>query len=124
MSSPMCLVFYGMDEDEDKYLDYFSKRTYSPLLSIILYLVRSDSKEASTFPINTLRNLGIRNTFTSHYIVFDMDVWPARDLYMQLSSIPQSVKDDTKSLVIIPIFFYDLGIVLPQCRSLSNCTRL
>lgn len=124
MDRPICLVFYGTDEEEDKFLDYFAERTYSPTLSLILYLVRRNSEESANFPINSLRNLGIQNTFTSHYIVFDMDVWPARNLYVQLASLPTAVKKEERSLVIIPIFFYDLGVVLPQCKSLSNCTQL
>ena len=30
------------------------------------------------FPINFLRNLGILLVETSHYLVSDMDMWPAR----------------------------------------------
>ena len=32
----------------------------------------------SSFPINLLRNLGIAITTTSHFVVMDMDMWPAR----------------------------------------------
>lgn len=32
----------------------------------------------SEFPINFLRNLGILLVETSHYLVSDMDMWPAR----------------------------------------------
>ena len=31
----------------------------------------------SLFPINTLRNTGIRQVITSHYAVTDMDLWPS-----------------------------------------------
>ena len=29
------------------------------------------------FPINRLRNLAIDNVKTTHFVVFDMDMWPA-----------------------------------------------
>ena len=29
------------------------------------------------YPINRLRNLAINNTFTSHFFLTDIDVWPA-----------------------------------------------
>ena len=31
------------------------------------------------YPINRLRNIAIRNAVSSHFVVFDMDMWPARD---------------------------------------------
>ena len=27
------------------------------------------------YPLNRLRNIAIRNTLTSHFVVFDMDMW-------------------------------------------------
>ena len=30
------------------------------------------------YPINRLRNIAIRNVVSSHFVVFDMDMWPAR----------------------------------------------
>lgn len=29
------------------------------------------------YPINRLRNIAINNVKTTHFIVFDMDMWPA-----------------------------------------------
>ena len=29
------------------------------------------------YPINRLRNIAIENSLTSHFVVFDMDMWPA-----------------------------------------------
>ena len=34
--------------------------------------------EASIYPLNRLRNIAIQNSLTSHFVVFDMDMWPAR----------------------------------------------
>lgn len=124
MFSPMCLVMYGMDYEEEKFLSYFSHRNYDSRLTMLLYLVRNGTEIANTFPINALRNLGIRMSRSTHYIVFDMDVWPAMDLYDNLVNLHSSILNSEKSLVIVPIFFYDLGVMLVQCSSLSNCTKL
>ena len=30
------------------------------------------------YPLNRLRNIAISNVQTTHFVVFDMDMWPAR----------------------------------------------
>mgnify|MGYP002463943313 FL=1 len=32
----------------------------------------------SIYPLNRLRNIAIANVQTTHFVVFDMDMWPAR----------------------------------------------
>ena len=73
----MSIVIFGMHDMEETILSYLSSRSYEDRLTIVLYLVKSVSEEALHFPINKLRNIGIRSSQTSHYIVIDMDVWPA-----------------------------------------------
>lgn len=45
----------------------------------ILYIVSARSSEASDFPVNKLRNIAIVNIVTTHFLVLDMDMWPARE---------------------------------------------
>ena len=33
--------------------------------------------EENIYPLNLLRNIAIKNTVTSHFVVFDMDMWPS-----------------------------------------------
>ena len=70
-------MFFGTNLDEEKYLSYMSHHDYDTRMVILLYLVRNETNADVVFPINTLRNIGIRNSRTTHYIVFDLDVWPA-----------------------------------------------
>ena len=37
--------------------------------------------EDSIYPLNRLRNIAISNIQTTHFIVFDMDMWPARSSF-------------------------------------------
>ena len=32
---------------------------------------------STIYPLNRLRNIAIQNSLTSHFVVFDMDMWPA-----------------------------------------------
>ena len=34
-------------------------------------------KKGDVYPLNRLRNIAIQNSLTSHFVVFDMDMWPA-----------------------------------------------
>lgn len=48
------------------------------LPSRVRVLIVPKQTSATGFPINKLRNLGILLVETSHYLVTDMDMWPAR----------------------------------------------
>ena len=45
---------------------------------IILYIPRASRDPKGVFPVNKLRNIAIVNCVTSHFLVMDMDMWPAR----------------------------------------------
>ena len=66
-----------MKDMEQSILTYYNEHSYESRLTTILYLVDNLSDESIDFPINKLRNLGIKSSHTTHYLVIDMDVWPA-----------------------------------------------
>lgn len=43
----------------------------------ILYIPKKGRDEYGVFPVNKLRNIAIVNSVTSHFLVLDMDMWPA-----------------------------------------------
>lgn len=45
---------------------------------IILYIPRRSRDIKGVYPVNKLRNIAIVNTITTHFLVMDMDMWPAR----------------------------------------------
>ena len=40
--------------------------------------------EEKIYPLNLLRNIAIKNTVTSHFVVFDMDMWPSSFLHASI----------------------------------------
>lgn len=44
-------------------------------LTILFYGYRPNNKYANDFPVNLLRNVGIRQIKTSHFLMLDMDMW-------------------------------------------------
>ena len=45
---------------------------------IILYLATPELDPPGLYPVNKLRNIAIVNIQTTHFLVLDMDMWPAR----------------------------------------------
>lgn len=44
---------------------------------IILYIPRISRDPKGIYPVNKLRNIAIVNCVTTHFLVMDMDMWPA-----------------------------------------------
>ena len=49
-----------------------------PKFTVILYIVEPQDLYFHDFPVNLLRNIGIRNVRTTHFLMLDMDMWPTR----------------------------------------------
>lgn len=119
-SSNLVLVLFCKLSEQESTLQYMGERVLPERLTLILYIVPKRSK---IFPINLLRNLGIRNVRTTHYVVMDMDMWPIPNLHSEMQKIPLRVLRDRKSAIIIPLLFFDLTQILPRCKSLRSCIQ-
>ena len=56
----------------------FNKQVQESLLDKRLSLVIYSSSDNSTYPINKLRNLAIKDSKTTHFWLTDLDMWPSR----------------------------------------------
>lgn len=118
------LVLNGPATDQSAML-HFLASTYLPeRLTTLLYLIPSDSPESGQFPVNKLRNLGIRNIVGTHFQVLDMDLWPVTHLYDTLMALPASITHSPTAAVILPVFFFDRKRVLQRCDSLRTCMQM
>ena len=84
------------------------------------------------YPLNRLRNIAIRNTLTSHFVVFDMDMWPAsgtdslvsllETAYATLTHLPPSFLANPYNVMIVPAFSLPASVLNPrECKSLQTC---
>ena len=77
---------------------YHSRNVVPPQLAKLILpsrtrvLIVIKNSISSGFPINWLRNLGILLVQTSHYLVTDMDMWPARARNAEILMDSQSVR--------------------------------
>ena len=73
----MVLVIAYTEDSQKRVLDYIGSHYYPSRFTLIL--VKQADK--SIFPINKLRNIGIRSIETTHFLLFDMDLWPSRTFF-------------------------------------------
>ncbi|KAM7454642.1 hypothetical protein BLSTO_04599 [Blastocystis sp. subtype 1] len=107
---PIVFVFYLKKEEEAEFQSLLLRPENAilctPRIRIIAYVVSEGCFFYTNYPINILRNIGIRNTHTTHFIVLDMDMWMGKNSYQQLLSLPHEVLDSYKTTVVIPAFFH------------------
>ena len=99
MCSPISVSVYLHNSKLKVIKQYIRDNHFPKRLRIALYVVGvsehpdcvfhyKDQKmtcvEESVYPINRLRNIAIQNAMTSHFVVFDMDMWPASKLQIHL----------------------------------------
>lgn len=85
-----------MDVNNTK--DFIRQQRFPDRLHLILYLVQSNEttcvyhqaeelhcEKETVYPLNRLRNIAIQNIQTTHFIVFDMDMWPSSTVIISLS---------------------------------------
>ena len=84
------------------------------------------------YPINRLRNIAIRGVRTTHFIVFDRDMWPARrnrprhsrvaHTYRTLMALPSSYLDNPFIVTIVPAFSISPSLLKHYpCSSFKEC---
>ena len=78
---------HTLSQNENYAIRFINNHHFPKRLTFLLYLVDSQHPHYTTFPINLLRNLAIRNIRTTHFLVMDMDMWPARGRFSP--SLPQ-----------------------------------
>ncbi|KNB44710.1 hypothetical protein JH06_3186 [Blastocystis sp. subtype 4] len=94
-------------------------------VQLIVYNVTEDCYSFSNYPINVLRNIGISLVRTTHYIMLDIDAWPAWNVEEEMMRIPDFILRDPDSVIILPIFFFNYYYINPSnCMTINNCTDL
>ena len=69
-------VVIGVNKDEEMLLKGMITSSFFPSrVQVIPHIISGDN-----FPINTLRNIAIKNVHTTHFLMVDIDILPARKL--------------------------------------------
>lgn len=90
---PMSVTIMVKQKELKKVIKYIKNKNFPDRLRLALYIYEFPNRRdcvyhrvngkmeciyKTIYPINRLRNIAIENSLTSHFVVFDMDMWPAR----------------------------------------------
>ena len=118
--SPIVFVVHLKEEEVTSFRSFLKRKNSSILcrnrIQIITYVVRKGVFFYDNYPINILRNLGIRHVRTNHFAVLDIDMWMSgivesislhtEKSYEAILSLPSEIQSDPRTAVIIPAFFH------------------
>jgi hypothetical protein len=81
LSRHQCIVYYDELAEADKSMFQFGKHQMKEQMMANgerkHYLRKCEDYSEPIYPINRLRNIAIQNIRTTHFLVVDMDMWPA-----------------------------------------------
>ena len=116
----MVIVVHLHDYELLQFEQFIHNPSFSSLCSnrirFAVYVSDYTSVFYVNFPINILRNVGIRSTRTTHFVFLDFDMWPSgitadicwilENAYEILRDLPREILEDKKTAVVIPAFFH------------------
>lgn len=106
---PIIFVMHLKEEEEEKYLELLHKEENqilcSPRITLLAYVSKQGSFFHSNYPINILRNVAIRHTTTSHYLLMDMDMMISKNSYETIRQLPPDAVSNGKHAFVLPAFF-------------------
>ena len=70
-----CIVMYCKLREVKSAIQEYLSFSPSSRITILFYSFYPDNMYANDFPVNLLRNVGIRQVETSHFVMLDMDMW-------------------------------------------------
>ena len=70
-----CIVMYCKLREVKSAIQEYLYFSPSNRITILFYSFYPDNMYANDFPVNLLRNVGIRQVETSHFVMLDMDMW-------------------------------------------------
>jgi hypothetical protein len=79
-------------------------RVFESHVTLLPHVTPVTPANASSYPINLLRNLGIQSVNTTHYIVLDVDLWPSASLHAAIMGVPNLLLRSKYAALVVPAF--------------------
>ena len=73
--SPYCIVMYTPLQRLNATISSYLEMKVPDHMTVLFYGFPKSNMYAKDFPVNLLRNIGIRTVTTSHFLMLDMDMW-------------------------------------------------
>jgi len=112
---PLVFALHLLEENRTALESFLKSNKNASLCSnrvtILALVATPTSFFHSHFPINILRNIGIRNAQTSHFLYLDTDIMILPQTYPELKQLLSSFRNDSRTVVVFPVFFSTTGTV-------------
>lgn len=106
---PIVYVLHMKEEEEPQFIDFISQPQNQLLCSsritLLAYISKPNSFFYTNYPINILRNIAIRHSTTSHYLLIDMDMMISKNSYETLRKLPPDIVEPANHVFVLPAFF-------------------
>ena len=122
---------YNRKLDEKNTIQTYLQFNNTERITFMVYSYGSENMYFRDFPVNLLRNVGIRQVETSHFLLLDMDMWVngrcewvewlEEDMYDEIQRIPANLMNDENNLFIIPTVFMSKYTLLKRCSGFDDC---
>lgn len=110
---PMSLTLYVSDPELEKSISFISNSDILQQRSNVAY--HAVFKDGDFYPINTLRNVGLRQVQTPYVFLADIDFLPNKNLYEMLIKYLFSLGSLEKKALVIPAFeIQSYGNLIPR----------
>ena len=115
---------YCLKSEEESLIQFIESKHYPSRFHIIRYIVEDTEWNVSIYPMNVLRNEGIKRVTTTHYLVLDMDEWIVDSLESEISTLPSSIMEAEDVAIVIPLIMLNVNRITPYCCSLEECVKM
>ena len=115
---------YCLKSEEEALVEFIQSKHYPSRFHIILYIVEDTEWNASTYPMNAMRNVAIEKVKTTHFLVLDMDEWFVDSLETEIASLPSSIMEAEDVAIVVPLVIMNVLIITPRCCSLEECVQM
>ena len=105
-------------------MDWIKRNRYPKRVEFLLYVVESNQWNHLTYPMNYLRNIAIKRTQTTHYMVLDMDEWISSTLEAEINRIPPSILANEYNVIIVPLVMMNDILITDKCCSYNDCLQM
>ena len=107
--SPVVFSIHVLEEELPAFEAFLYSSENSVLCSdrvfVAAYVSENNSFFHSNYPINILRNIGVRNVETSHFLLLDADMMLSENAYSELMALPESIYRANRTAIVIPSIF-------------------
>ena len=114
---PIIVVLYLKSKEENSIFESSGWEEACPQSTFIPFY--EESNDLSQYPVNRMRNIGIKAVKTSHFIVLDLDFIPSETLRDTAHQYLEYVSDERDAMVI-PAFEQNQK----KCNSKEKCSLL